>query len=215
MFLESRYDIMQKILALPLILLILGVIGCGPSNVQTPPATHRPGSSNRPVTIAFALYDLPQDKAAYRKANAAIAEAISRFQKLHPQITVKFTATTDPEMNPKIDPKPDLAMITAKYLEKMVGDGGVEPLRARLTGTWLKGFPYALLKHCKVANRLFAIPWLESEKPENSRLLIAFALSLQKRQAIELMKFLVSDPTATHALAQTTGTKGARKELRK
>jgi ABC-type glycerol-3-phosphate transport system substrate-binding protein len=206
---------MKKILPIPLILLILLVAGCGPSKVQTPPATHRPGLSNQPVTIVFALYDLPQDKAAYRKANAALAEALGRFQKLHPRVTVQFTATTDPEMNPNITPKPDLAMITAKYLEKMVGDGGVEPLRARLTGTWLRGFPYALLKHCKVANRLFAIPWLESEKPENSRLLIAFALSLQKRPAIELMKFLVTDPTATHALAQITGTNGARKEVGK
>jgi DNA-binding transcriptional LysR family regulator len=139
------------------------------------------------------------------EANDALDRALHRFKQSHPNTAIVLTITPDAPDFSKAEPGADLAFIPARLLSDLVGKGGIEPLGARLSAEWLKDFPAESLAQCKAGGILFAVPWLKAEKPEDNWLLISFALSLHKPEAVELMKFLASDPAALSASRRQAG----------
>ena len=91
-----------------------------------------------------------------------------------------------------------LASVRAADLSDLVGAGGIEPLGARVSPDFLAQLPPYAVDQCLDAGVLFALPWLSN--PENSLLLVSFALNTKKTQAVELMKFLATDKASLDEL---------------
>jgi len=174
--------------------------GCGRFSRKPPAPVFVPKESA--VTIAFQSRTANPSHPAY----SATLRAIARFQKKHPEIAVILSAESSGSAREPVD----LALIEAGQLAERVGKGGVEPLGARLSAEWLKGFSQESLSRCKAGGVLFAVPWMESKKPGDDWLLISFALSLRKPEAVELMKFLVSDPMTLEEMSRATGLRPAK-----
>ncbi len=92
----------------------------------------------------------------------------------------------------------------------MAAAGGVEPMGARLKPAWLKQFSPKAVERCMIATRIFAMPWLVGNQGKDDWVLISFALSLHKPQAVELMKFLATDPATLKEMSKVTGLRAAR-----
>ncbi|NIM04307.1 MAG: hypothetical protein GTO55_00630 [Armatimonadetes bacterium] len=214
---------MNRILLIAVSLMSLGVLwgGCGSSTqqAQEDSLANRQIASAQKISLRMTLVGFPDvETEASRNVNDVFDQVLYRYKQEHPGISFVLTITDDlptPDniATSNIVAQPDLALIPAHSLAYLVDQGGIEPLGARLSAEWLESFPEESLAQCYAADVIFAIPWLEAEKPEDDWLLISFALSQHKPEAVEVMKFLAADDTALERMSEATGLRPAKKGL--
>lgn len=189
-----------------LLALIAGLLyaGCGAPTGPTPSTT--PGAGQKPVMLKFVLFELTPEAAGFDQIYADL----KRYQSAHPGVSFQLVTNAESPLVAQESPG-DLALIRARDLQDLVGRGGIEPLSARTTPAELQQFSPQSLARCKAADVLFALPWLQGKAPGDDWLLISYALSLNKPVAVEVMKFLITDPTTLKELTQATSLQPAKK----
>lgn len=178
-----------------LLALIAGLLYAGCGAPTGPP----PGAEQKPVMLKFVLFELTPEAAGFDQIYADL----KRYQAAHPGVSFQLVTNAESPLVAQESPG-DLALIRARDLQDLVGRGGIEPLSARATPAELQQFSPQALARCKAADVLFALPWLQGKAPGDDWLLISYALSLNKPVAVEVMKFLITDPTTLKALTQAT-----------